>query len=341
MSDRLIWGILGTGNIARQFAAGVLASRTGWISAVGSRSAASAREFGYAFRVPSQWGDYQTVLKDPFVGAVYIALPNSMHHEWTIKALRAGKHVLCENPIASNAAEAEEMFDVARENGRVLVEAFMYRSHPQTLAVIEAVRRGVIGELRLIRTSFCFRTMKIDGNIRFSRELAGGALMDIGCYCVNFSRMVAGGEPTDVTVTGKLHASGVDELAAGTMTFANGIVASFTCGMTLHADNTAYLCGSEGFIEIPVPWKPPRENGGFMIARSTPPRMDSAGKALPAPPPRERVVVNVNEDLYGIEADDFAACVAGQRNPRVTREDSVGNMRVLDEMRKRLSVVSG
>jgi len=231
------------------------------------------------------------------------------------------------------------MFDAAQKSGRILMEAFMYRSHPQTQAVIEAVRRGAIGELRLIRTSFCFRTMKIDGNIRFNREVAGGALMDLGRYCINFSRLFAGGEPTDMTVTGKLHASGVDELAAGTMTFANGVVASFTCGMTLHADNAAYLCGMDGFIEIPVPWKPPKENGGFTIARSTPPRMDSAGKLLPAPPPQERVLVNVSEDLYGIEADDFAECVAGRRNPRVTREDSVGNMKALDQMRRTLGVI--
>ena len=339
MADRLAWGILGTGNIARQFATGVVASRTGVLRSVGSRNAASARDFAAAFGIPSHSGDYQSVLSNPGVTAVYNALPNSMHHEWTIKALRAGKHVLCEKPIAASAAEAEEMFDVAAKSGRVLMEAFMYRSHPQTLAAIETVKRGAIGELRLIRTSFCFRTSKIDGNIRFNQKLAGGALMDIGCYCINFSRLFANGEPTDVTLTGKIHASGVDELAAGTMTFVNGLIASFTCGMTLHADNTAYICGSEGFVEIPVPWKPPKEDGGFTIARSTPPRMDSAGKLIPAPPPRERVVVNVGEDLYGIEADDFAACVSGQRNPRVTREDSIGNMKVLDQMRRKLGVI--
>ena len=339
MADRLAWGILSTGNIARQFATGVRASRSGVLAAVGSRNALTACDFATAFGIPSHFGDYQSVLDDPGVGVVYNALPNSMHHEWTIKALRAGKHVLCEKPIASNAAEAEEMFDVAHKSGRVLMEAFMYRSHPQTLAVVEAVRRGAIGELRMIRTSFCFCTRKIEGNIRFSRDLAGGALMDIGCYCVNFSRLFAGGEPTGVTVTGKLHTSGVDELAAGTMKFASGIVASFTCGMTLHADNTAYLCGSEGFIEVPVPWKPPKGNGGFMVARSTPPRMDSAGKLVPAPPPRERVIMKVAEDLYGIEADDFAECAAGRKKPTVTREDSIGNMKVLDAMRKTLGVI--
>src|SRR5437868_11477240 len=118
-----------------------------------------------------------------------------MRHPWTNAALKAGKHVLCEKRLASNAAEAQEMFDVAQASGRVLVEAFMYRSHPQTLAVMDVVKSGVIGQVKLVRSSFCFRTMKIEGNIRFSRELAGGALMDIGCYCINFSRLVAQQEP--------------------------------------------------------------------------------------------------------------------------------------------------
>lgn len=340
MAERLGWGILGTGNIARQFATGVAASNSGRLAAVGSRNANSGADFARNFQIPQSFGSYDQVLSAPGVEAVYVALPNSMHYTFTIAALRAGKHVLCEKPLASNAAEAREMFDVARQTGRLLVEAFMYRSHPQTLAVEQAVRSGAIGELRLIRTSFCFRTSRIDGNIRFSRDLAGGALMDIGCYCLNFSRLFAGAEPTGFSVTGKLHASGVDELAAGTLTFPGGLVASFTCGMTLHADNTAYLCGSEGFIEIPVPWKPPVTNGGFTVARSTPPRMDSAGKPAPAAPPlRERVVINGNADLYAIEADDFADCVRGHHPPRITREDSIGNMQLLDAMRRQLGVI--
>jgi len=334
VAERLMWGILGTGNIAKQYATGVIASRHGALAAVGSRSEVSAKEFASAYKCPRHFAGYQKVLDDPGVTAVYNALPNSMHHEWTIKALRAGKHVLCEKPLAASTAEAEEMFDVSQQTGRMLIEAFMYRSHPQTLAVLDAVKGGAIGALRLIRTSFCFRTLKVDGNIRFSRELAGGALMDIGCYCVNFSRLFGGGEPVKLSVTGNLHASGVDEMAAGTMTFGNGVIASFTCGMTLHADNAAYLSGTEGFIEIPVPWKPPRMKAGFTVARSTPPRMDTAGKTMPAPPPREWIAVNSDDDLYAIEADDFAECVAGNRPPRISRSDSLGNMRIVDEMRR-------
>ena len=228
------------------------------------------------------------------------------------------------------------MFDAAEKSGKVLVEAFMYRSHPQTLAALDAVRSGAIGELKLIRTSFCYRTRKIDGNIRFSRELAGGGLMDIGCYCIDFSRRFAGADPIDAQVSGHLHESGVDDLAAGTITFSNGVFASFVCGMTVQADNTAYLCGSEGDIAIPVPWKPLREGAGFAIGRGTPPRMDAIGN------PRRDCALEwrptPSVELYGIEADDFAATVLDGQPPRVSRADSVGTMQLIDLMRQRLTM---
>jgi predicted dehydrogenase len=336
--NRLRWGILGTGNIARQFAAGVIASERGEMAVVGSRDIASARSFAQQFNVAESFGSYQQVVESPDVDVVYVALPNSMHHHWTLAALAAGKHVLCEKPLASNPAEAQEMFDAATRAGRLLVEAFMYRSHPMTLAVVDAINAGAIGRLKLIRSSFCFRTRKIDGNIRFSAELAGGALMDIGCYCINFSRFFAGAEPSAMHVTGQLHSSGVDELAAGTLSFPDGVVASFTCGMTVQADNTAYLCGDEGYIEIPIPWKPPATSAEFTIARSTPPKMDSAGKLAPAAPPREKRLISAGQDLYAVEADDVAATILDGRVPRINAADSLGNMRVLDTLRRLLGV---
>jgi D-xylose 1-dehydrogenase (NADP+, D-xylono-1,5-lactone-forming) len=337
VGDTLRFGILSTGNIARQFATGVLASSRCVLSAVGSRDSASAKSFADAYRIPHAFGSYAELVNSPNVDAVYNALPNSMHHEWTRAALAAGKHVLCEKPLAGNANQAREMFDAADRAGRVLVEAFMYRSHPQTLAAIEAVRSGAIGELKLIRTSFCYRTRKIDGNIRFDPALAGGGLMDIGCYCIDFSRLFAQSEVTDVSVTGHVHESGVDDLAAGTLTFANGIIASFTCGMTVQADNTAWLCGSEGYIEIPVPWKPPMEKAGFTIARGTPPKMDAPGQPAPTAPPREWRATPSGE-LYGIEADDFAATVLDGQPPRLSRGDSIANMEILDLLRQRLGI---
>jgi xylose dehydrogenase (NAD/NADP) len=330
------WGILGTGNIAGQFCASFGTVQHGKLVAVGSRNAESAEAFARRHGITHAVGDYQSLVAHKEIDAIYNSLPNSMHYEWTLKALAAGKHVLCEKPLASNAAEAEQMFDAAEKAGRLLVEAFMYRSHPQTLAVMEQIRSGAIGAVRLVRSSFCYYTGKTAGNIRFSRELAGGALMDIGCYCLNFSRMVAGAEPVKSTAVGQLWETGVDVAAAGSLEFPGGVLASFTCGMNLHADNTAYICGTEGFIEIPVPWKPPT-NATFQIRRSAPPKMDGAtGVALPPPPPQ--IQMNVEKDLYAIEADDFALAVEGQLAPRLDRADSMGNQRLLDALRMQIGV---
>jgi len=330
----LRWGILGTGNIARQFCTGVLASRRCKLSAVGSRSPESAGEFASQFQIARAFGTYDALLRDDGVDAIYVSLPNHLHHEWTLKSLAAGKHVLCEKPIAMNAAEAIEMFDAAQRSGKILAEAFMYRSQPLALAVAESVSKGAIGQIRLIRTSFCYRTNRIEGNIRFRPEMGGGALMDIGCYCVNFSRWMIGGEPNSIQAMGRIHPTGVDEAAAGTMLFDGGVMASFVCGMTFHADNSAYICGTDGFIQIPIPWKPPARSI-FIIARGTPPRMDDP-RAKPVAPRPEVRTIESNGELYGIEADDFAATVMGGTPPRLTAADSIGNMKALDELRRQV-----
>ncbi|HEX4125738.1 MAG TPA: Gfo/Idh/MocA family oxidoreductase [Tepidisphaeraceae bacterium] len=329
------WGILGTGNIAGQFCGSFGTVEHGSLVAVGSRSAESAKAFAERFSIPHALGDYQALVTHKDVDAIYNSLPNSMHHEWTIKALEAGKHVLCEKPLASDAAEAEEMFDAAHKAGRLLVEAFMYRSHPQTLAVMEQVRNGAIGVIRLLRSSFCYYTANTGGNIRFSKELAGGALMDIGCYCLDFSRLFGGAEPIRAAAVGQLYETGVDIAAAGSLEFPGGVLASFTCAMNTHADNTAYICGTEGFIEIPVPWKPPKD-ATFRIRRSAPPKMDGAAAAIKPPPPLMQV--HVEKDLYALEADDFALAAQGKMPPRMSRADSLGNMRLLDTLRKQIGV---
>src|SRR5687768_13193128 len=291
MSERLRWGIMGTGNIARQFADGVISTaRRSAVVAVGSRSADSAKEFAAKRQIVKAHGSYDELLADPDVQAIYLSLPNALHHEWTIKSLKAGKHVLCEKPFALTRSQAAEMFDAAKKASRVLVEAFMYRSHPLTHAVIDAVRGGEVGVVRLIRSSFCYKTGRVDGNVRFDRKLGGGGLMDIGCYCINFSRMLAREEPNEIHASAHMHERGVDDVLAATMRFPSGIVASFTCGMTVHADNTAYICGDEGYIEVPVPWKPPAKQAAYTVARSTPPKMDIAAGANPRPPRETRFV---------------------------------------------------
>ncbi|MDB5298031.1 MAG: Oxidoreductase [Phycisphaerales bacterium] len=339
MADRLRWGILGTGNIARQFSAGVAASRRGALAAVASRQQASADAFAKAFQIPVALGDYAALLARADVDAVYVSLPNSLHHAWTIAALKAGKHVLCEKPFAVTPAEADEMFDVASSAGRVVMEAFMYRCHPQTLAVQQAIADGQIGDVRQVRTSFCYRTTKVAGNVRFDPTLAGGALMDVGCYALSFSRLLLG-EPTAGSAAGTVHPTGVDDLCTGWLAFAGGAVASFTVGTGVQANNTAYVCGTEGYIEIPVPWKPPVEGGQYVLAYATPPKQDAppGGGAAPVPPPRQTVQLPPAGDLYGIEADDFAGHVLDGTPVRVTRADTMGNTVWLERFRKQIGL---
>jgi predicted dehydrogenase len=346
MNPTLRFGILGTGNIAGQFAAGVAGSHRCQIAAVASRSPSSAKEFADRHTSPASptaYGSYEQVLSDPAVDAVYLSLPNTLHHEWTLKALAAGKHVLCEKPIATSSAQAEEMFDAAKKAGRLLMEAFMYVSHPQTKAVLDAIRSGAIGTPRLVRASFCYRTNKIDGNIRFNRGLAGGALMDVGCYCLHFSRLIMGSEPTSVHAVSRMHETGVDEMTAGVLSFENGSAATFTCGMRVQADNTASICGPDGYIEIPIPWKPPVDKATFTIARSMPPKQDGppsfpSSAAAASPPPRQTITTNAPAPLYGMEADDFAAAVLDGATPTVTSSNSLGNMRLLDQLRRQIGL---
>lgn len=338
MNRRLRWGILGTGNIARQFVDSFASSTRGILTAVGSRKAESARAFAEARKIPAAFGSYDELIACPDVDAVYLSLPNSMHHEWTLKALAAGKHVLCEKPVAANQPQAQEMFDVAQKHGLHVIEAFMYRSHPMIRQVKQAVDEGRLGRLKVIRTSFCFRVWNPTGNIRFDPTLAGGALMDIGCYCINFSRFFAGAEPISVQGIGQLHSGRVDELACGILRFPGDLCATFSCGMAAQADNTASICGDEGYIEIPVPWKPPVEKAIWNIAYSTPPKMDLATGAARLPRPKESFAVDAGKGLFAMEADDFADTVFDGRPPVITPQDSLGNMRVLDELRRQLGV---
>lgn len=332
MVDRAFsFGILGTGNIARQFAEGVAGSARCAVTAVGSRSAGTARAFADQYGTPIAHGSYDALINDSAIDAVYVSLPNSMHHEWTIKALSAGKHVLCEKPIACSESQAKEMFDAARGRGLTLAEAFMYRSHPQTKAVLAEITSGVIGRVKLIRASFCYSTQKIGGNVRFSKELAGGALMDIGCYCVDLARLLTGADPQSVHGVGQRHRSGVDEYVSGTLGYAGGVQASFSCGMSVQADNAALICGDLGYVRVPVPWKPPVAGGSYELRTMTPPRQDGVSGMKS----EERVVaVPPCGPLYGIEADDFAATVRDGHAPAMPEADSLSNMRVLDALRR-------
>lgn len=316
----LRWGILGTGMIARKFAADLPHSATGTLVATASRQKRSAEAFAREFGGQGLSG-YDKLLADPGIDAVYLSLPNGLHHDWTIRALRAGKHVLCEKPLARNADEAGAMFDAAEAAGKVLIEAFMYRAHPLVDRLIRLVRSGGIGEPRLMRTNFTFARAASPDDARYDPAQGGGSLMDVGCYCIHFARALAGAEPVSVTATAHLHPLGVDDYAAGTLTFPNGFLVTFTCGMTVVSDPGTFIAGTEGQIAIDAFWF---GRDGFALKRA-----DGAIEKHESPP---------TGPIYALEADAFAAVVAGKAKPWITREDSIGNLRVLDALRRAAGV---
>jgi predicted dehydrogenase len=331
----LRFGILGTGNIARQFAQGVAGSARSTCVAVGSRRQQTADAFAENHSLPAAYSSYDELLADKDVDAVYISLPNSEHHRWTLAALNAGKHVLCEKPLAVSTNEAAEMFDTADRCGKLLVEAFMHRSHPLTHAYMQAIRDGQIGTVKLVRASFCYAVGSTENNIRFDADLAGGAIMDIGCYCLDFARMVVGEDPTALHGVGHVHDTGVDDYAAATLRFPGGAVATLTCGMTVQATNAALVGGDQGHLTVPIPWKPPTQNATFILDGQIKPKQDTTAPQRQ----RQEITVDAHGPLYGMEADDFAAAVQDGAEPRVTRADSMGNMKWLAAWRDQ--VVAG
>ncbi|MEM7625850.1 MAG: Gfo/Idh/MocA family oxidoreductase [Planctomycetota bacterium] len=352
MEPRLRLGILGTGNIAGQFAEGVAGAQRSVVAAVGSRSADSAAAFGKRFGLTAErcHPSYEALIRDDSIEAVYVSLPNHLHAEWTIKALEAGKHVLCEKPLAMNADEATRMFAAADATGRMLMEAFMYRGHPLTVAVVDEVRRGTVGALKTIRASFCYRTTRVDGNVRFDPAIGGGALMDIGCYCLDFCRLITGRAPVieEARIVGNLHDTGVDDYGCVILKFpadpgsphpplAGPITAALTFGMTVQLDNTAHLGGTDGHLQVPVPWKPPQRDATYIVSGQTPPKQDVAtGKAGP---PEPRIVsVDADAPLYGLEADAFADAVAGRAPLPITPDESLGTARLLETLRRQLGL---
>jgi predicted dehydrogenase len=321
MADPLRWGVLGSGNIAGKFAGQLPQCPGARLVAVGSRSAESGRRFADRFGGVA-YPSYDELLADDSVEAVYVSLPNSLHREWAVKALEAGKHVLCEKPMASNRAQAIEMFDAARRCDRVLVEAFMYRCHPAIEKLIETVREGAIGQVKLIRSHFTFNRPDAPDDVRFQSQLAGGSMMDVGCYCINLARAVVGGEPTAMHAIAHRHASGVDDYAAGCLDFDGQTLATFTCGMTVEADRTTFIGGSDGYLEIDTPWF---SDGTFTL-------VTDKGDY------RQTVRAAASIDPYALEAEAFADVVRDGVDPWISESDTLGNMRALDELRRQVGV---
>jgi predicted dehydrogenase len=333
---KLRWGILGTGFIAGAFARGVRASQTGELVAVGSRTQESADRFAKEFGIARAHGSYEALLADGNVQAVYVAIPHPMHLEWTVRATKAGKHVLCEKPIAMNRSGAATMVEMARAYNVLLMEAFMYRCHPQTARVVEIVKSGILGRIDLVEATFSFDNPFDPDSRLWNKALGGGGILDVGGYPVSFARLIAGAadgkafaNPVSVEGTGSLHPqTGVDVTAEATLRFANELVARVACGIGLMKDNSVRVHGSKGWLHVPEPWVPNRGGGTASLF------LHRAGTAAP-----EEIRITA-PPLYALEADAFATALADGRRevPQMTMADTLGNMAVLDEWRQAIGL---
>ena len=337
MSSDLQWGIIGVGRIARVFARGLAGSTTGRLVAVGSRSQHKANEFSREFNVPRAYGSYEALLADGDVQAVYIATPHAFHAEWAIRAAEAGKHILCEKPLALNHGEAMAVVEAAIRHDVFLMEGFMYRCHPQTAKLVELLHDGAIGKVRMIRAAFSFHAAYDPENRLLNNHLGGGGILDVGCYCTSMARLVAGvakgkdfAEPIEVKGCAHLGETGVDEWAVASLRFPGDIVAQVAAGVQVSQDNVVQIFGSEGSITIPSPWGPSPDGG---VARII---MHSEGQQEP-----REILIETEKGLFTIEADTVASHIDKRQAPppAMTWDDTLGNMRTLDRWREAIGLV--
>ena len=323
MSGDVRWGVLSTAKIGidKVIPATAAAERCE-VVAIASRDLERARAAASELGIARAFGSYEDLLADPDVDAVYNPLPNHLHAEWTIAAARAGKHVLCEKPLATTSADAERMIQACEAEGVLLMEAFMYRLHPTWEAVTSLVASGRIGELKTVQSWFSYFNDD-PGDIRNLVETGGGALYDIGCYCVNLSRMLFGAEPE--RVGGSVlrdPVMGIDVLTSGILDFGD-VVATFTCSTRAEPDQRVHIYGTDGRISIEIPFNipPDRPTRVFVTAGGDPPVR-----------PETEVFTFDPANEYTIQAERFAAAVLDGGRVPIPPSDAVGNLRVIEEL---------
>jgi D-xylose 1-dehydrogenase (NADP+, D-xylono-1,5-lactone-forming) len=315
--SRLRWGVLSTANIGRAAVnPAIQASTNSELLAVASRDEGRAREFATKAGIPRAYGSYQALLEDADIDAVYIPLPNSMHREWTMRAAEHGKHVLCEKPLALDQAECLEMDAAAAANGVRLMEAFMYRFHPRIDDTLRLIREGEIGELRLIHSAFTFRLTRPD-NIRLNRDLGGGALMDVGCYCVNVSRTIFGREPVEAQAFAEWSASGVDAELYGSLHFGDGLYAQFDCSLTCERRERVEIVGTMGSLGLDGAFLP---GTGATVIEEHHGRRESARHEVDG------------ADEYRLMVEHFTDCVLHDRPLRYSAAEAGLNMKAIEAL---------
>lgn len=333
MDKTLHWGIIGTGSIAHVFAEGLAHSNTGTLVAVGSRSQDTADSFGEKWHVPHQYGSYAELLRDGDVQAVYISTPHPQHAEWAIKAAEAGKHILCEKPLTLNAAQAETVIEAARKNDVFLMEAFMYRCHPQTAKLVEMIRSGIIGQVRVIQATFSFQSADNPEGRLLNNALGGGGILDVGCYCASIARLIAGtaigqhfANPLHLSGMGYIGKTRVDEYAVASLLFPGDIVAQLFCGVRVNGGSHVHIYGSEGNIYVPSPFTPHQGEELSILVKK-----DDEQEV-------QEIFVENTSGLYALEADTVAQYLAQRQAPVMDWEDTLGNMRTLDQWRAAVGV---
>lgn len=320
MATKIRWGILSTANIGRgRVIPAFKLAKNGEVTAVASRDLEKARAFAAEMGIPVAYGSYEELINDPNIDAIYNPLPNSLHAEWSIKCAEAGKPVLCEKPLASDADEAQKMVDAFTSRGILFTEGFMYRFHPLADKVKQMVESGAVGRLSTISATFTF-SVRSEDNIRLSKELAGGSLMDVGCYCINLMRLMTGEEP----VSGKAIAnwgerSDVDEQLVGLLQFPSGVLGHFDCGVRQQWVHTYELRGTAGRILL---------EKGFTVQ----PHEEPIIRHWRGDHYEEIKLPAINH--YTVMAEDFADALLNKRPPRFSPQDGVNNMRVIDMLLK-------
>jgi predicted dehydrogenase len=311
---RVRWGVLSTARINDLVLEGARGSDQVEVVAVASRDRERAERYARDHGIDRAHSSYEALLADPEIEAVYIPLPNGMHVPWAVRALQAGKHVLCEKPLSRRRADVEEAFDVAEETGRLLMEGFMYRHNPQSRRLRELVDAGAVGRPQVVRAAFSFSMSDPEVNVRNSAELEGGALMDVGCYCVSGLRLLAG-EPNTVHGHGLVGSGGVDVRFAGLMTFADDVVGLFDCGiMGLPARDELELVGDEGSLFLDDPWhcrEPVIEY-----------RRDGEVERVELEP----------VSSYRLELENMSDAIRGRAAPLLGREDAVAQARTIEAL---------
>jgi D-xylose 1-dehydrogenase (NADP+, D-xylono-1,5-lactone-forming) len=310
MSTR--WGIISTAHINRLVLAGARESDRVDVVAVASRERSRVEAYARENGIERAYASYEALLADPDIDAVYISLPNSLHVEWSIRSLEAGKHVLCEKPFDRRPDQVERAFDAAERADRLLMEAFMYRFNPQAVKVKELVAGGAIGALRLVRAAFSFSLDDVE-NVRLAADLDGGALMDVGCYCVSGSRLLAG-EPESVFGEQHVGATGVDVLFVGTMRFPGDVLGHFDCGFVLSGRDELEVVGEEGSLFLDDPWH----------ARTSVIELRREGGV-------EEIVLQP-ENSYRLELENLSDAISGRAEPVLGREDAVGQARAIEAL---------